>query len=87
MFILRIKNLPNAIGNKLPSKAKSQPSDGESDNTVRKVKSLDSRVVFKNFKHEYNFKWNSSSPGYQQSNGMAESAVKVAKKIPYSLHY
>ena len=36
---------------------------------------------FKDFKRDYNFEWNSSSPGYQQSNGMAESAVKVGKRI------
>ncbi len=36
---------------------------------------------FKDFQNEYNFEWNSSSPGYQQSNGMAESAIKVAKRI------
>lgn len=36
---------------------------------------------FKEFARDYGFKWISSSPEYQQSNGQAESAVKLLKRI------
>lgn len=38
-------------------------------------------MEFRNFSQEYTFKWVSSSPKYPQSNGQAESAVKLLKKI------
>jgi len=36
---------------------------------------------FRQFAKDYNFKWKSSSPRYPQSNGQAESAVKLIKRI------
>lgn len=36
---------------------------------------------FRKFAEEYNFKWISSSPKYPQSNGLAESGVKLMKNI------
>lgn len=36
---------------------------------------------FKQFAHEYRFKWISSSPLHAQSNGQAENAVKLVKNI------
>ena len=36
---------------------------------------------FQEFAKTYGFKWISSSPEYQQSNGQAESAVKLLKQI------
>lgn len=36
---------------------------------------------FRNFAKEYKFKWSTSSPKYPQSNGQAESAVKMIKGI------
>lgn len=40
-----------------------------------------SSCEFKQFSRSYGFKWVSSSPEYQQSNGQAESAVKLLKRI------
>ena len=37
--------------------------------------------LFRQFSRTYGFKWTTSSPEYQQSNGQAESAVKIVKKI------
>jgi transposase InsO family protein len=38
---------------------------------------------FSNFRKSYGFKHTTSSPYYPQSNGLAESAVKIAKNIYY----
>jgi hypothetical protein len=38
-------------------------------------------LQFREFAKMYSFKWTSSSPQYPQSNGQAESAVKLLKKI------
>lgn len=41
---------------------------------------------FANFAAEYGFEHNTSSPGYAQSNGKAESAVKIAKTLLQKSH-
>jgi transposase InsO family protein len=38
-------------------------------------------LQFREFAKMYSFKWTGSSPQYPQSNGQAESAVKLLKKI------
>ena len=40
-----------------------------------------SSEAFEKFSHEWEFEHRCSSPGHQQANGMAESAVKMAKQL------